>query len=148
MQGNNRDTDVQNRLGDSAEEELGRITQNCKATILIIYDSFASCFPLGFLLFQFLPSSMARTFKITLNKSGKCGYLVLFFFLEEMPSFFHHWECLLWIYHICPLVGWGMFPSMTTFWTVFIINGCWVLSKTFSASIKMITWFLFFNVLM
>ena len=30
----------------------------------------------------------------------------------------------------------------------FIINGCWILSKAFSASIEMIIWFLFFNLLM
>ena len=39
-------------------------------------------------------------------------------------------------------------PSMPTFWRVFIINGCWILSKAFSASIEMIIWFLFFNLLM
>ena len=33
---------------------------------------------------------------------------------------------------------------MPTFWRVFIINGCWILSKAFSASIEMIIWF-FFN---
>ena len=33
--------------------------------------------------------------------------------------------------------------SMPTIWRVFIINGYWILSKDFSASIKMIVWFLF-----
>ena len=33
-------------------------------------------------------------------------------------------------------------------WRVFIISGCWLLSKAFSASIHMIIWFLFFNLLM
>ena len=32
-------------------------------------------------------------------------------------------------------------PSMPAFWSVFIINGCWILSKTFSASIEIIIWF-------
>ena len=38
---------------------------------------------------------------------------------------------------------------MSTFWGVFflIINGCWILSKSFSAFIEMIMWFLFFNLL-
>ena len=36
-------------------------------------------------------------------------------------------------------------PSVPTFWRVFIINGCWVLSKAFSASIEMIIWFLIFQ---
>ena len=34
---------------------------------------------------------------------------------------------------------------MPTFWRVFIINGCWILSKAFSASIEMIIWFFSFN---
>ena len=32
---------------------------------------------------------------------------------------------------------------MPTFWTVFIINGCQILSKAFSESIEMIIWVLF-----
>ena len=36
---------------------------------------------------------------------------------------------------------------MPIFWKVLIINGCWILSKAFSASIEMIIWFLFFNLL-
>ena len=38
--------------------------------------------------------------------------------------------------------------SVPAFWRVFIINGCWILSKAFSASIEIIIWFLFFNLLM
>ena len=40
------------------------------------------------------------------------------------------------------------FPSIPAFWRVFIINGCWILSKAFSASIEIIIWLLFFNLLM
>ena len=36
-------------------------------------------------------------------------------------------------------------PSMTDFWRVFIIIGCCILSKAFSASIEIIIWFLSFN---
>ena len=36
---------------------------------------------------------------------------------------------------------------MPTFWRVCIINGYWILSKAFSASIEMIIWFFFFNLL-
>ena len=39
-------------------------------------------------------------------------------------------------------------PSMPAFWRGFIINGCCILSKTFSASIEIIIWLLFFNLLM
>ena len=38
-------------------------------------------------------------------------------------------------------------PSISTLLRVLIINGYWILWKVFSASIKMIMWFLFFNVL-
>ena len=37
---------------------------------------------------------------------------------------------------------------MPTFWRVFIINGCLILSKPFYASIEKIIWFLLFNLLM
>ena len=37
---------------------------------------------------------------------------------------------------------------MPAFWRVFIINGCWILSKVFSASIEIIIWLLFFHLLM
>ena len=40
------------------------------------------------------------------------------------------------------------FPSMPAFWRVFIINGCWILSKAFSASIEISISFMFFNLLM
>ena len=36
---------------------------------------------------------------------------------------------------------------MPTFWRVFIINWCWMLSKDFSASIEMIIWFFSFSLL-
>ena len=36
---------------------------------------------------------------------------------------------------------------MPTFWKVFIINGCWILWKAFSASIEMIIWFFSFKFL-
>ena len=42
-------------------------------------------------------------------------------------------------------------PSLPAFWRVFflfIINGYWILSKALSASIEMIIWLLFFNLLM
>ena len=37
---------------------------------------------------------------------------------------------------------------MSTFWRVFIRNGCCILSKAFSVSIERIIWFLFFSWLM
>ena len=39
-------------------------------------------------------------------------------------------------------------PPMPAFWRDFYINGCWILSKAFSASIEIIIRFLSFNLLM
>ena len=41
-------------------------------------------------------------------------------------------------------------PSLSSFWRFYflIINWCWILSKAFSASMGIITWFLFFNSLL
>ena len=38
--------------------------------------------------------------------------------------------------------------SMPTFWRAFIINGYWILPKTFSVSTEIIIWFLSFKLLM
>ena len=74
--------------------------------------------------------------------------LVLFLILEGMLSVFPHWECLLRACHMWHLQCWGRFvPSMPIFWRVLIINGCWILSKAFSASIEIIIWFLSYNFL-
>ena len=39
-------------------------------------------------------------------------------------------------------------PYIPAFWRVFVINRCGVLSKTFSVSIEIIIWILFFYLLM
>ena len=39
-------------------------------------------------------------------------------------------------------------PYIPAFWRVFIMNGCSILSKTFSASFEIIIWLLFLNLLM
>ena len=52
----------------------------------------------------------------------------------------------MWVYYICFLLCWGYFYSC--FWRVFIITGCWILSKAFSASTEIIIWFLSFKLLM
>ena len=77
----------------------------------------------------------------------KVGTLVLFLTLGEMLSIFHHWDyCLLWVCHI-DFIMLRYVPSMPAYWRVFIINGSWLLSKAFSASIEIIIWFLSFNLL-
>ena len=44
-------------------------------------------------------------------------------------------------------LNWTDGPSISAFWRIFIIHGCWILSKAFSASIEIIIWLLFFNLL-
>ena len=73
----------------------------------------------------------------------RLGNLVFFLILVEMVPVFHHWEqCWLWVCHRWPLLCWGKFPLCLLSGEFFIINGCWILSKAFSASIEIIIWFL------
>ena len=72
----------------------------------------------------------------------RVSILVLFLILEEMLSAFHHWVwCWLWVCHIWPLLCWSTF-SLYSLCLELIINGCWILSKAFSASVEMIMVFI------
>ena len=72
----------------------------------------------------------------------------MFLTLDEMLSVFYHWKCLVWVYHLWPLLCWYKWPLWPFFLEeVFIINGHWILSKAFSASIEIIIWFLSFSLL-
>ena len=80
-----------------------------------------------------------------LNNSGESGHpcLVPYHRLNALTFFtIENNVC-------CRLIIYGLYyvPSMPIFWRVLIINGCWILSKAFSASVEMITWFLSFNLL-
>ena len=108
-------------------------------------------FQSGFLLFLFLlwllwPKLSKLRWIIVVRMST----LVLFLTLGEMLSIFHHWgQYLLWVYHIWLLLHWGMFLLCLLSGGFFkIINGCWILSQAFFASIEIIIWFLSFNLLM
>ena len=71
------------------------------------------------------------------------GTLVLFLTLGEMLSMFHHWGyvcCGFVIYSFCYVEVCSFYSC---FLEGFIINGCWILSKAFSASIEIIIWFFF-----
>ena len=81
-----------------------------------------------------------------LNKCGEYGYPCL------VPDF---WKKVFWLISIMsmivscgPLLCWSMFPLCPLSGEFFIINGCWILSKAFSASTEMIIGFLFFSLLM
>ena len=60
----------------------------------------------------------------TIEDNVFCGFVIYSFYYVEVCSFY---SCFL---------------------ESFIINGCWILSKAFSASIEIIKWFSFFNLLM
>ena len=56
---------------------------------------------------------------------------------------------MLWDYHIWLLLCWGMFLLclFSRGFFLIIINGYWILSKAFSASVEIIIWFLSLNLL-
>ena len=111
-------------------------------------DSLTSSFPIWIPLFLFLLwSPWLGLPKLFWIKLARVDILVLFLILEEMLSAFHCWVwCYLWVCRIWPLLCWDMFPP-DMFWRVFIIHGCWILSKAFSTSIERTIWFLLFNLL-
>ena len=92
--------------------------------------------------------AIGRTSKTMLNNSGENGHPCLVPDLTANAfSFFtidNNVCCRLIIYDLY-YVEVGSFCAH--FWGVLIINGCWVLSKAFSASIEMIIWFWSFNLL-
>ena len=89
--------------------------------------------------------TLARTCKIVLNKSGEKASLSHSRFRRE--SF--------WVFTIqyvslsyMAFIMLRFIPSLLTLLRSFCINGCWILSNAFLASVDMIIWFLFFILLM
>ena len=83
-----------------------------------------------------------------LNKSGRSGHSCLVPDLREMLSAFtiHYNVGFSFVLYVA-FITLRYVPSVTTLLNVFILNKCWILSKAFSASIKMIIWLLAFNLL-
>ena len=110
-------------------------------------DSFNFFSNLHSFYFFFFPDCHARTSKTMLNNSGKSGHPCLIPDLRGYAYSFSLLIMMLWVCHICPLLCWDRFPLCPISGELLIINRCWILSKLFSASIEMITWFLFFSLL-
>ena len=121
-------------------------------------------FQFGFLLFLFLLWLMwPKLPKLCWIVVVRVGTFDLFLTLEEMLSTFtievndccDHYllNMLIYIWSICclsyaALIMLRHVPTMPAFWRVFIIKGCWILSRAFSASIEITLWFLSLNLLM
>ena len=106
-------------------------------------------FQSGFLFFLFL------LWLLWLKRPKLCwivvrvGTLVLFLTLEENAFNFSPLRIMFAVglsYMAFIMLRYVL--SIPAFWRVFVINGCWILSKALSASIYIIIWFLYFNLLM
>ena len=100
--------------------------------------------PFVFLLFLFLLWLwwLGLT-KLCWMKVMRVDILILFLILEkkcfQVFTVEYDVSCRFVIYSLYYV---EVVPSNPTFWRVFIINGCWTLSKTFSAYIEMIMSFI------
>ena len=113
-------------------------------------DRFTSSFPIWipFIYFSSL-IAVARTCKTMLNKCGKSGHPCLVPDLRGNAFSFSALSMMLAVgLSYMAFIMLRCVHSMSIFWRVFLINVYWILSKTFSAFIKMIIWLLFFNLLM
>ena len=83
-----------------------------------------------------------------LNDSGESGHLCLIPDLRGNAFSFSPLRIVFAVGLSCiAFIVLRQVPSMPIFWRVLINNGGWILSKVFSASVEIVIWFLFFNLL-
>ena len=126
--------------------ELNWIYSTTSANSDSLNSSFS--FWIAFSLF-FSLIAVARTFKTMINKNGNSEHPCLVPDLPGNAFIFSPLSIMLSVGLLyMAFVTLMYIPSMLTFWRIFTIKGCWIVSKTIFLSIEMIIWFLFFNFLM
>jgi len=112
-------------------------------------DSLNSSFPIWISLTSFSSLIAIAWTSKTMFHSGKSGHPYLVPDLRGNAFSFSPLSMMLPVYlSYKAFIMLRYSPSMPTFWRVFIINGYWILSKAFSASLTWSYWFLFFSMLM
>lgn len=87
--------------------------------------------------------ALARISHTMLNGSGESEYCCIIYDPRRESFSLYHWVwCLLWACITWPLLCWDTFVLYLVCWMFFIVNECWTLSDTFSASIGMLMYFI------
>ena len=104
-------------------------------------DGFTSSFPtrISFISFSSL-IVVTGTFKIMLNKKCESGHHCLVPHLRGIVFSFSPLSMSLCLSCMAFIMLRSVL-SVPSFWRIFIINWCWILSKAFHVSIEMIIWF-------